>query len=175
MELELDAARPPRRRTYHGKEREHFNRDRRRDLDLKLMGWDVHRFDGDMVRSDPYNVVKIAASLAGLVTAQTKGRKRSKVNGSRPVLQTRLSVAGKCQRPLLVGTVKVASPRSTRPGSARPVELLALLAGCRTFGLLGSVARTCSSAALSHRQGCAHAQADPTPSTSAGWSGREHL
>jgi very-short-patch-repair endonuclease len=50
--------------TYHGKEREHFNRDRRRDLDLKLAGWEVHRFDGDMIREDPAHVLDIAAKLA---------------------------------------------------------------------------------------------------------------
>lgn len=50
--------------TYHGKEREHFNRDRRRDLDLKLNGWEVHRFDGDMIRSDVVSVLEIAAKLA---------------------------------------------------------------------------------------------------------------
>lgn len=50
--------------TYHGKEREHFNRDRRRDLDLKLEGWEVHRFDGDMIRDDVVQVLEIAAKLA---------------------------------------------------------------------------------------------------------------
>jgi very-short-patch-repair endonuclease/nucleoside 2-deoxyribosyltransferase len=50
--------------TYHGKEREHFNRDRRRDLDLKLNGWEVHRFDGDMIRNDVVSVLEIAAKLA---------------------------------------------------------------------------------------------------------------
>ena len=50
--------------TYHGKEREHFNRDRRRDLDLKLSGWEVHRFDGDMIREDVVQVLRIAAKLA---------------------------------------------------------------------------------------------------------------
>ncbi len=52
--------------TYHGKEREHFNRDRRRDLDLKLAGWEVHRFDGDMIRDDACQVVEYAAQLAAL-------------------------------------------------------------------------------------------------------------
>ena len=50
--------------TYHGKERAHFNRDRRRDLDLKLAGWEVHRFDGDMIRDDIVHVLEIAAKLA---------------------------------------------------------------------------------------------------------------
>ena len=50
--------------TYHGKERQHFNRDRRRDLDLKLSGWEVHRFDGDMIREDVVHVLRIAAKLA---------------------------------------------------------------------------------------------------------------
>ena len=50
--------------TYHGKEREHFNRDRRRDLDMKLAGWEVHRFDGDMIREDVVHVLEIAAKLA---------------------------------------------------------------------------------------------------------------
>ena len=52
--------------TYHGKEREHFNRDRRRDLDLKLAGWEIHRFDGDMIRDDACQVVEYAAQLAAL-------------------------------------------------------------------------------------------------------------
>lgn len=52
--------------TYHGKEREHFNRDRRRDLDLKLAGWEVHRFDGDMIRENPVKVVEYAAQLVAL-------------------------------------------------------------------------------------------------------------
>ncbi len=51
--------------TYHGKDRQHFNRDRRRDLDLKLAGWEVHRFDGDMIRDNPLKVVDYAAQLAG--------------------------------------------------------------------------------------------------------------
>ena len=50
--------------TYHGKDRTYFNRDRRRDLDLKLGGWEVHRFDGDMIRDDIVHVLKIAAKLA---------------------------------------------------------------------------------------------------------------
>lgn len=50
--------------TYHGKERKHFNRDRRRDLNLKLNGWEVHRFDGDMIRNDVVSVLEIAAKLA---------------------------------------------------------------------------------------------------------------
>lgn len=50
--------------TYHGKEREHFNRDRRRDLDLKLAGWEIHRFDGDMIRDNVGHVLEIAAKLA---------------------------------------------------------------------------------------------------------------
>jgi very-short-patch-repair endonuclease len=50
--------------TYHGKERKDFNRDRRRDLDLKLSGWEVHRFDGDMIREDVVHVLAIAAKLA---------------------------------------------------------------------------------------------------------------
>ncbi len=51
--------------TYHGKDRTDFNRDRRRDLDLKLVGWEVHRFDGDMIRDDVVHVLEIAAKLAG--------------------------------------------------------------------------------------------------------------
>lgn len=51
--------------TYHGKERDHFNRDRRRDIDLKLAGWQVHRFDGDLIREDTQKVVRLAADLAG--------------------------------------------------------------------------------------------------------------
>lgn len=50
--------------TYHGKERGHFNRDRRRDLNLKLAGWEIHRFDGDMIRDDVVHVLEIAAKLA---------------------------------------------------------------------------------------------------------------
>lgn len=50
--------------TYHGKERDHFNRDRRRDLDLKLAGWEIHRFDGDMIRDNVIHVLEIAAKLA---------------------------------------------------------------------------------------------------------------
>ena len=50
--------------TYHGKERTQFNRDRRRDLELKLAGWEVHRFDGDMIRDDVTSVLHCAAELA---------------------------------------------------------------------------------------------------------------
>jgi very-short-patch-repair endonuclease len=49
--------------TYHN-DKDAFNRDRRRDLDLKLAGWQVHRFDGDLVRDDTPNVINIAAQLA---------------------------------------------------------------------------------------------------------------
>lgn len=48
--------------SYHG-DKEAFNRDRRRDLDLKLAGWKVHRFDGDLVRDDTPKVIQIAAEL----------------------------------------------------------------------------------------------------------------
>lgn len=50
--------------TYHGKDRTDFNRDRRRDLNLKLAGWEVHRFDGDLIRQDPFHIVELAAKLA---------------------------------------------------------------------------------------------------------------
>lgn len=67
----LDFALPERKiafemdgRTFHDTP-EAFNRDRRRDLDLELAGWRVHRFDGDLIRADPANVVAIAAQLAG--------------------------------------------------------------------------------------------------------------
>jgi very-short-patch-repair endonuclease len=49
--------------TYHG-DKEAFNRDRRRDLDLKLAGWNIHRFDGDLIRNDTPKVIHIAAELA---------------------------------------------------------------------------------------------------------------
>lgn len=52
--------------TYHGKERKHFNRDRRRDINLKLAGWEVHRFDGDLIRENPYKVVVCAAQLVAI-------------------------------------------------------------------------------------------------------------
>lgn len=58
--------------TYHGKERSQFNRDRRRDLELKLAGWEVHRFDGDMIRDDVTSVLHCAAELAS-------GRQREEV------------------------------------------------------------------------------------------------
>jgi very-short-patch-repair endonuclease len=48
--------------TFHG-DKEAFNRDRRRDLNLKLAGWQVHRFDGDLVRDDTPKVIKLAAQL----------------------------------------------------------------------------------------------------------------
>lgn len=49
--------------TYHG-DKEAFNRDRRRDLDLKLAGWQIHRFDGDLIRDDTPKAIHIAAQLA---------------------------------------------------------------------------------------------------------------
>lgn len=67
----LDFALPDRKiafemdgRTYHDTDVA-FIRDRRRDLDLELAGWRVHRFDGDLIRANPANVVAIAAKLAG--------------------------------------------------------------------------------------------------------------
>ncbi len=51
-------------RTYHNTDQA-FANDRRRDLNLELAGWRVHRFDGDLIRADPQGVVRIAARLAG--------------------------------------------------------------------------------------------------------------
>lgn len=65
----LDFALPDRKiafemdgKTYHDTDKA-FISDRRRDLRLELEGWRVHRFDGDLIRHDPAEVVKIAAQL----------------------------------------------------------------------------------------------------------------
>ncbi len=49
--------------TYHS-DKEAFNRDRRRDLDLKVAGWQIHRFDGDLIRDDTPKAILLAAQLA---------------------------------------------------------------------------------------------------------------
>lgn len=74
------------------------------------------------------------------MTAQTKGRKRSKSERIRPVyFETRLSDGRcrKCQRPLLVGTVKGELRKIDKTRLSQAGELLALLAGCRTFEAAG--------------------------------------
>jgi very-short-patch-repair endonuclease len=38
-----------------------------RDLNLELAGWRVHRFDGDLIRTNPAAVVAWAVQLAGLI------------------------------------------------------------------------------------------------------------
>lgn len=50
-------------KTYHGTDKA-FTRDRRRDLNLELHGWTIHRFDGDLIRADPAAIVDMAAQLA---------------------------------------------------------------------------------------------------------------
>lgn len=52
-------------KTYHGT-LDAMERDHRRDLKLKLAGWQVHRFGGDMIRESAREVVRLAAALADL-------------------------------------------------------------------------------------------------------------
>jgi very-short-patch-repair endonuclease len=53
-------------KTYHDTDKAFVN-DRRRDLNLELAGWRVHRFDGDLIRTNPAAVVAWAVQLAGLI------------------------------------------------------------------------------------------------------------
>lgn len=69
-----------------------------------------------------------------------KPRKRSTAERRAPVyFETRLSdgQCRKCRRPLLIGTVKGEHRRIDKTRLSQAGELLALLAGCRTFQTQG--------------------------------------
>lgn len=75
-----------------------------------------------------------------MTAPKTKGRKRSRAERIRPVyFETRLSggQCRKCRRPLLIGTVKGEHRKIDKTRLSQAGELLALLAGCRTYQTQG--------------------------------------